>query len=299
MGSYAVAQNGTVEIGLLDDFRDNGWSVASNIATHSSCNAGNIKLKGFSYVVGVPNIFRYVVRGYSSGIVRLSLGNQDGADVNTNGDHYETFTPSANDEVYFYSDGNLSVELLEIYTNTVNETATTLGFDEKSNRWIGYYSYTPEMMSKFKSKYFMWSNGQLWQSHTNTLRNTFFGVAYPSKIVFYVNLNPTQVKQFFSIREKSNEVWSVVEAYIPPRVGKSQGQRSRLKKGRFNRLQGDWFASFMRDMLDPRFLTELDALVNGAELQGNIMRIELENTDTTEVRLLSVDILTSKKDYTY
>lgn len=299
MGSYILTQDSTVEIGLLDDYRDNGWTVANNIGTHSSCNAGKMLLKGFNYVVGVPNTFRYVVRDYSSGIVRLSVGAQNGANISSNGDHYETFTPNANDEVAFYSDGNLSVELLEIYTNTIDETATTLAFDEKSNRWVGYYSFTPEMMGKFKSKFFMFSNGQLWESHTNTLRNTFFGVAYPSKIVFYVNLNPTQVKQFYSIREKSNEVWSVTEAYIPPRVGKSKGQRSRLKKGRFKRLQGDWFASFMRDMEDPRFFNELDALVNGAELQGNIMRIELENTDTTEVRLLSVDILTSKKDYTY
>lgn len=299
MGSYSIAQNGSISINLLDDFRDNGWTVANNVATHSGCNQGLIRLKGTSYIVGEPNVFKFVVSGYSSGTMRLQVGSQNGAYRSANGVYFETITPAANDEVSFWSDGNLSVELLEIYTDTLDSTSNTFGFDEKTNKWVSYYSFKPEMMAKFKSKFFMWSDGQLWQSHTNNLRNNFFGQQYTSKIVFYVNLNPTQVKQFFSIREKSNEVWSVIEAYIPPRVGKSQGQRSRLKRGRFVRLQGDWFADFMRDMNDPRFVNELDALTKGAELQGNILRLEIENISTTEVRLLSIDVLVSKKDYTY
>lgn len=299
MASYVLTQNSTVEIGLLDDYRDNGWTVANNIGTHSSCNAGKMLLKGFNYIVGAPNTFRYVVRDYSSGIVRLSVGAQNGANISSNGDHYETFTPNANDEVAFYSDGNLSVELLEIYTNTIDETATTLAFDEKSNRWVGYYSFTPEMMGKFKSKFFMFSNGQLWESHTNELRNTFFGESYPSKIVFYVNISPTEIKEFFTMRQKSNKVWSVTEAYIEPQEGKSEGQLTRIKKGNFKNLQGDWFAHFMRNMNDPRFNNELDALIKGGTMQGNVMKITIENNDTVEVRMLSIDVEVAPHNYTY
>lgn len=299
MGSYIVAQDGLLTVNLLDDFRDNGWTVANNVATHSGCNAGVIKLKGFNYIVGVPNTFKYVISGYSSGLIRLQIGNKNGSYESANGTYFEEITPDENDEVLFWSDGNLSVELLEIYTNTVDETATTLAFDEKSNKWVGYYSFQPDMMAKFKSKFFMWNNGQLWQSHINSIRNSFFGVEYQSRITFYVNTSPTEIKEFFSMREKSNKVWSVTEAYIEPQEGKSQGQLTRIKKGNFKNLQGDWFAKFMRNMNDPRFNNELDALIKGGSMQGSVMRVTIENNDNVEVRLLSVDVEVAPHNYTY
>lgn len=299
MGSYSVAQNGNIEIGLLDDFRDNGWIISNKIATHSSCNEGIIKLKGFSYVVGQPNVFKFVVSGYSSGMIRLQVGNQNGTYRMANGTYYETFTPIINSEVSFWSNGNLSVELLEIYTDTIEETSTTLAFDEKSNKWISYYSFAPDYMAKFKSKFFMWNNGQLWESHTNELRNTFFGVSYPSRISFYVNISPTEIKEFFSMRQKSNKVWSVKEAYIEPQEGKSQGQMTRIKKGNFKNLQGDWFAKFMRNILDPRFNNELEALIKGGSMQGSVMKVTIENNDTVEVKLFSVDVEVAPHNYTY
>lgn len=206
MASYIVVQDGLLTVNLLDDFRDNGWIVANNVATHSGCNAGVILRKGYDYVVGVPNIFRYIVSGYSSGLIRIQVGNKNGAYRSADGEYIETITPDENDEVVFWSDGNLSVELLEIYTDTIDETAVTIGFDEKTKKWIGYYSFQPDMMAKFKSKFFMWNNGQLWQSHTNSLRNNFFGIQFTSRITFYVNISPTEIKEFFSMREKSNKV---------------------------------------------------------------------------------------------
>lgn len=299
MGSYIVSQNGSIEIGLLDDYRDNGWIVSNKVAIHSGCNQGKIVLKNYSYVVGVPNVFKFVVSGYSSGLIRLQVGGQNGSYKSSNGTYIETITPNSEDEVSFWSDGNLSVELLEIYTDTVEQTAVTLGFDEKSNKWVSYYSYPPDMLAKFKSKFFMWSNGQLWESHTNEQYNTFFGVSYPSRITFFVNINPTEVKEFFSMRQKSNKVWSVTEAYIEPQEGKKDGQLTRIKKGNFKNLQGDWFAKFMRNMNDPRFNNELDALIKGGSMQGSVMRVTIENNDTVQVRLLSVDVEVAAHNYTY
>lgn len=299
MGAYTVTKGGSTEIDLGEDYRDNGWSISGSVATHSACNAGLIKLNSVPYIVGVPNTFRYVVSGYSSGTVQLRLGTQLGAVNSSNGEKIDVFTPVAGQEINFYSDGNLSVELLEIYTETADETGVTLQFDEKSHRWVTYYSFKPDFMLKFINDFFSFKDGRLWLHHSNPLRNNFYGVQYTSKIVFYVNLDATTVKQFFSIREKSNKVWSVLEAYIEPTEGKSQGQRSRLKKGRFRNLQGDFFADFLRDMQDPRFVNKLDALMKGALLQGSYMRLEIENTDTEEVKLLSVDVTTAIKNYSY
>jgi len=299
MGSYTLTVGGSIEIDLREDYTDNGWSISGGVATHSACNSGLIKLNAIPYVVGVPNTFKYVVSNYSSGTIQLMVGNTLGSVNSSNGVKTDVITPQEGDVIYLYSDGNLSAQIFEIYTETAEETGVTLQFDEKSNRWITYYSFNPDFMLKFINDFFTFKNGRLWLHHSNELRNNFYGVQYTSKIIFYVNLNPTTIKQFFSIREKSNKIWSIIEAYIMPTDGKINGQRSRLKKGRFKDLQGDKFADFLRDMEDPRFNSELDALLKGAVLQGNVMRIEIECDETSEVRLQSIDITTAIKNYTY
>lgn len=300
MGSVTVLKNSSVSIDLAIDYRDNGWTISNGVATHSSCNSGLIKLNGYPFKVGVPNIFRYVVSGYSSGGVNINVGGQSGATDTSNGEKVVVITPTnADDEISFYSDGNLSVQLLEVYTDTASTNGTALYFSEPNNRWTMYSSIRPDFMLKFITGFYMWQNGVLWESHTNPTHNNFFGIQYPSIITFYVNLEPTVVKNFFSIREKSNKVWSVTDVEILESYGKPNGQRSRIKSGNFKHLQGDYFADFLRDMNDSRFNTELDALMRGALLQGNVAKITIENKDNTEVRLLSVDVILSKQEYTY
>jgi len=300
MGSVTVLKNSSVSIDLAIDYRDNGWTISGGVATHSACNSGLIKLNGFPFKVGVPNVFRYVVSGYVSGGVNINVGAQSGATDTSNGVKFVTLTPNTvNDQISFYSDGNLSVELLEVYTDTFEETAVAMYFSEPNNRWTMYSSIRPDFMLKFITSFYMWQNGVLWELHTNPAHNNFFGVQYPSIITFYVNLEPTVVKNFFSIREKSNKVWAVTDVEIMESYGKPNGQRSRIKSGNFKHLMGDYFADFLRDQNDPRFANKLDALMRGALLQGNVAKITIENNDETEVRLLSVDVIVSKQEYTY
>jgi len=300
MGAYTVAYNSSISVNLPEDYRDNGWVISGGVAKHSACNSGLIKLNGYPFKIGIPNIFKYVVSNYSSGNIHINVGDQSGANTNSNGVKLITITPTnADDEITFFADGNVWVELLEVYTQTTDSTGIALYFSEPANKWVMYSSIRPEFMLKFINGFYMWQNGVLWESHTNPVYNNFFGVQYPSIITFYVNMNPTMVKTFFSMREKSNKVWSATDIEILPSYGKPNGQKSRLKKGNFKHLQGDWFSDFLRDLNDPRFNTELEALMNGASLQGNVMKITIQNDDTTEVRLLSVDVEFSASDYTY
>ncbi len=299
MGAYTITKGGSIEIDLSEDSRDNGWTISGGVATHSSCNNGEIILNNANYVVGVPNTFRYVVSGYSSGSVQLRVGSSLGTSVTANGEHTDTLTPLLGDKIRFYSDGNLSVEILDVYTETEDETGTTLYFVEEGNKWAMYSSMRPEFMLKFISGLFTFKNGGLWENNTNPVRNNFFGEQYTSQITFYCNAEPQKVKNFYSMRQKSNKPWSVIDLEIPARQGKSNGQKSRLKKGNFRVLQGDYFGDFLRDMNDVRFNNELEALLNGAELQGNIMKVTIENADTDELRTFSIDLLYNPSEYTY
>ena len=297
MGSYSVLQNGSISIDLQLDIRDNGWITTDGLAVHSGCNAGLIKNNSIPTVAGQEYTVYYSLIERTSGVVRPIIGGTVGTDVTEVGSYSETLTATDDSGLKFYSDGNLKIGLINVSKGTIS--GVTLAFNEDNNKWVSYLSYQPEYMVKFLDKFITFISGTAWEHNINELRNNFYNEQFTSKITFYCNVSPTEVKNFYTLREKSNKVWEVTEAKIDPREGKSIGQRSRIKKGNFQSLQGDWFSSFLKDLNDPRFDTELKALLNGADLQGSVMEVTIENKDTIEVRLLSVDVEVSKQEYTY
>lgn len=301
MASYTLIANTSILIDLPFDFSNNGWSISGNKATHGGCNPGYITLIDSGLEPNTTYVISYEVSGYSSGIVKVIAGGTEGADVNENGVVAETITTGSDGILQFYSDGVLTIEYLNYYTEEEAEkdNSITLAFNENANKFVTYFSYKPELMIKFIDGFYSAKNGSLWDHNTKATRNNFYGEQYTSQIVFYVNINPTAIKNFMSMRQKSNKRWSVTEAEILPYYGKPEGQRSRLKKGRFRSLQGDWFADFLKDMNDPRFSDELEALFKGADLQGSVLKITIENTEISEVRLLSIDVHCNTQNYTY
>lgn len=297
MGTYTTLTNESIDIHLGDDWYDNGWSISSGRATHVSCNEGTIRNTTMPTEAGETYKVRFTVMNWSSGIVYAILGGVNGPNVSANGTYEQEITAMDSSGLKFWSDGDLTIELIRVSLGEI--PAVTFSFDRNNLLWASYWSYSPDLMARFLDGYYTWKDGQLWKHNANEVRNNFYGDQYPSIIKFFVNISPTQIKDFYSVRLKSNKVWVATEIRIPPREGKSNGQLSRLKKGRFKRLQGDWFADFMRDMLDPRFINELDALTQGALLQGNWMEITLENNDEGEVRMMSVDVQVGASNYTY
>jgi len=301
MASYTIETNQPFQIFVSEDFIQTGWSISEGVAIHDGCNAGFIKNDGIDLVLGESYTIVFDVKTMESGYVRPFLGTAGGTNVTTTGQKTDTITVTGNTDFSFFSTGKNSVSFLTIYPTSqlsVNN-GQTFSFNEANNKWVNYQSWQPDFMCRFLNSFFLFKDGALWENDVNEVRNNFFGVQYSSKVTFYINTEPTAVKDFFSMRQKSNKVWSVPEISIMPSEGKSQGQLSRLKKGRFRRLQSDFFADFLRNMLDPRFVTELEALVAGADLQGSVMKITMENDDITEVRMLSVDVTFANSEYTY
>lgn len=280
---------------------DQGWSISESVAYHSGCFAGIIVLKNIEVTDNTTYIINYEVKERTSGGVYPIVGGVSGTNRTTVGKYSDTIVVpnGATDlSIKFYSDGELSVSYMDIYPVLDNpENGHTLGFNADNNRWTTYYSYYPEMMLKFVNDFFTFNNGTLWKHNSNEVRNNFYGEQGVSQLTLIVNLSPTTVKNYFSIREKSNNVWWCPTITTPPVKGKGNGQSSKLKSGRFKSLNGDWFADFLRDQTDPRFAT--DALFKGALLQGSYMTITFQCDSTDEVQLLSIDVTTSPQNYTY
>jgi hypothetical protein len=293
--------------GLYDpsiEYTDTGWEIDGQYATHYPCNPGTMINDSAGLTVGASYVVTYVVDRFVSGTVRAILGTTNGAAHNSNGTFTETLTCAENTNFGFYSDGFLRVKVLSYYMvpDVEEDNSRTIAFNHDLKCWVGDRSFVPEMMLTFIDKFFAFKNGSLWQQNVNPVRNNFFGQQYSSKITFYVNINPSTVKLFYTMREVANKVWAAPNAkdiVILPYEGKSMGMKSRLKVKKFKYLQGAWFAFFLRNLLDPRFNTELDRLMLGEELRGEVMEITIQNDDTTEAVLFQIDVKTSPSNYTY
>lgn len=282
---------------------DSGWSISGGYATHTSCNSGVIiSLTPLGLVVGKQYTVEYIVDQYINGSVNLVLGSNSGESRTANGDYQETLTCTGNASILFFSDGSLRLSKVKFWDVENGEiSGVTISFREDSNTWGSDYSYQPEMMIKFLDDFLAVKNGNLWLHNDNPIRNNFYGVQYSSKVRFYININPTTIKLFYGLRVKSNKVWyspGDTDILIYATEEKPNGMASRLKKNKFVSLYGDWFADFLRNLLDPRFENSLDALLGGDELRGDLMELNLINDDTVEVILFEVDVEVSKMNYT-
>lgn len=183
---------------------------------------------------------------------------------------------------------------------TEGETIAFNPGEQGKQRWTTFYSFVPEMYGRLGRGIFtMFKDGELWVAHTNELHNNFFGVQYPSQIQLVSNLEPTVVKMYFSTRVQSNDTWSYPEIVIPANESYPNGMSSRLTKNRFKLKEGDYWADFLRDLNDPKFNEELNALFKGRELRGKIIDILLENNSTERVVILGVDVTSYRSHLSY
>lgn len=300
MGRLRTLMNTPVILRLPSDYADSGWELSEDKARHYPCNPGRMVNPTLKGTAGVTYFITYVVEEQSGGFVRVEMGNTFGVQRTAPGTYTEQIVSSGTGEIKFYSSG--STLLSKITVHELSVPAVTFAFMEGGNLWTTYYSYHPELMVKFMDQFFIFVSGQCWLQNENEERNTFCGVKYKSAITFYVNINASQYKQFHSIRIEGNKVWyspTKGDIRILPTERKPNGMLSRLKKQKFKNLNGDWFADFLRNMIDPRYNDELNALMFGEELQGKVLQITIENNDIDEVILEAVDVTASPVNFTY
>jgi hypothetical protein len=135
--------------------------------------------------------------------------------------------------------------------------------------------------------------GKLWLMNDNPVRNNFSGKQYTSILNIISNKSALMFKRFISIFVTSNKVWSAPNAgdiSIPPTGNNPDGMVSLLKKGAFTAEQGKYVADFGKNMVTNSSTPQVSDLVNGEDLQGEAMEIQLMNDDTTEVNIFAVQV---------
>jgi len=85
----------------------------------------------------------------------------------------------------------------------------TLTYSEGVKGFPSFYSYIPDMMVGMNNYFYSLKNGNLWRHNTNTERNKYYDVAYPSTISSVFNNSPLENKLFKTINLESDNKWGV------------------------------------------------------------------------------------------
>jgi hypothetical protein len=197
-----------------------------------------------------------------------------------------------NPDIYVYSgvdNANDYINVTFIDTGLVPAIEdTTIVYQPSSNRWKTFTDYLPEYYGSNALVIAMFKDGQLWTGNTNAIRNSFFGVTYPSKVKTVSNMDFAKIKVFLAVAIYSNKTWfspNDGDINVLPSVTYPQGMTSRLLESKFRWKEGVSYSEYMRDLLTPN---TTNPIINGRKLRGECLVQEIRNEDTDEVILYSV-----------
>ena len=85
----------------------------------------------------------------------------------------------------------------------------TLTYSMGANGWTSFHSYIPEWMIGMNSAFYTFKNGNIYQHHTNAIRNRYYDVNYPSTVTAVFNDSPIDAKMFKTIELEGTDAWDV------------------------------------------------------------------------------------------
>lgn len=291
--NYDVLKNLPITINLVGNIKSTGWTaISGSKAHHELCNSGKIKLTDTPIQPGRIYKIKYTVSNFFSGTVNSFIGDLNGSVVSANGTYEDSLLCSSTDDIGFYSDGLLDIELLSV-VELKNGDGVTLAYNERLKWFTSFYSYVPDKLSSALSDFITFKNGKpyLHESESGGY-DVFYGDHKASEIVFVFNENPRDVKTFLSIAINGNKVWNLTDSDDYNGIETSTGQISLLVDTDFNienlgpvfitKKEGVYYANFFRD------ITSEGGLIEGDFLKGNWVKVRLVNGEENFVSLWSV-----------
>lgn len=122
----------------------------------------------------------------------------------------------------------------------------TLSYDARVKGFTSFHSYIPDGMTNLNNRFYTVKDGQLYLHNDETVaRNTYYGVAYPSRISVLVNQDPSTIKELHAVSLEGSEPWEIdLRSYITT-VG--DYKQSSLTTTNFEEKEGLWFAYARRN----------------------------------------------------
>jgi len=261
-----VAPKATVKLADLDDISK--WTI-------------EIQLSGSSWSFSPTSVNWY-------DIVRATIPNSYSMTQNADGS-FDISSPYINETPILIFAHKLTTGRDYTYTypftggqEASNEppfSGVTLAYSRKLKGWVTYFSYLPEMYGRLRNQVASFKDGQLWLHDKSVLSNNFYGVQYPSLLRFVLNKDYPKVKVPLSVWYRGLGSWGSVVRYQPDNM------ETEMIPAAFRLQENGYAASVTRDRNDPRFTDPQQAWVNGQEVRGDAVEIELYNNDSSQARI--------------
>jgi hypothetical protein len=199
------------------------------------------------------------------------------------------------DVIGTYDEEN-KVYLLTFCFNTAGILPETLGFyDPKiegiTPRWVSFFSYTPKMYSSIGNYLLSFIGVNGWKHNsTSVARCNFYGTKYIQNVRWIFNAMPILKKLFRSVGIRSNIAWNVNSINIEPDATYKRGMLSKLDPTKFTLKEGEFWASYNKNMLTTSGIPSNIDLVNGDALRGYYIKHEMTNNSDNETWLLNTQV---------
>lgn len=138
--------------------------------------------------------------------------------------------------------------------STTTYPGTTVGYSVSDKRWISRYDFKPsnyasidnKMLSGFSYQNAAGTESYLFNDHSGTTRNQFYGTSYPSSVKVVSKLSPSESKVFNALSyEGSSGLWTVADEGINTNLNQNS-------KGIvfFTEHEGSYYAEFPKVKAD-------------------------------------------------
>jgi len=291
---YSAIQYQPIAVTLTTEANSTGWSVSGPVATHSSCQAGNITLLSYPVTAGHIYQISYQILNISGGYVQANLGGEVGISRTTTGLFVETITATYNGYVLFYSNANCSIQAFNISDKT-QQAGTTLAYNPSQEKWSDFRDYYPDWGISLYEQSLVAGSGAFYVSNNGQAgSNTYFGgVSYPSIIQLVCNGQPKEVKTYKSLSVQSDQLWVTTVGGITTSLGQiSDLEDLDFVKGILSDSSGSTTIYTKEGVYSAQFLRDKNTdLLNGDKLKGNWALITLTTgTGNLPVALFTVEV---------
>ena len=96
-------------------------------------------------------------------------------------------------------------EVISTYTPPADSTDTTVSFSEINRGWVSFKSWIAENAISLNNSYYTIKNGDLWEHHTNLVRNNFHNTQSESSVTVMLNEQPGSVKSFQTLNYEGSQ----------------------------------------------------------------------------------------------
>lgn len=159
----------------------------------------------------------------------------------------------------------------------------TISWSEEKNRWVTFYSYTPEKYGIIGMNFVSFVNGEAWLHDVNDVRNNFYGTQYNTKITPVFVGEDTSTKKVWEVAKLEQFQTDQKCNWSAPIIVNDYNQLSRLAKT-FVKKEEHWSNPFKRDLNDVTVPINV-RILNGRMLRSTNLTVGYENDYTDEFTL--------------